>query len=414
MKRKPMQALAVILAVILVAQLGLLGYLHFAEKPEPTISAPATQPTTEPTAEPTSEPTAEPTAEPTTEPTEPPAEPTEPPQTSFVLTFTGDCTLGSLPSLFTVDQCFVPTVGEDYGYCFRNFAEVFAADDLTMINLESVFANQGVPSEKLFAFRGPTEYINILTSSSVEAVTLANNHTMDFGAEGYESTKQTLESGNVTYVEQDGSAIYTTEGGLVVGLYAAAFVRDNADMRQEIDSLKQRGAQIIVAAIHWGEEGYYRPIPAQTSWAHDLIDAGADIVWGNHPHTLQPIEYYKDGVIFYSLGNFSFGGNNFPLDLDAAVLQQEVVLDENGNATLGELTIIPCSISSMPVQNNFQPTPYEEGSPEYLRAMSKLDGTFKGANLVVNYDKLQSTEPTSPPTEQTPPADPAPEPPAEP
>ena len=68
----------------------------------------------------------------------------------------------------------------------------------------------------------------------------------------------------------------------------------------------------------------------------------------------------------------------------------------------------------MPVQNNFQPTPYEEGSPEYLRAMSKLDGTFKGANLVVNYDKLQSTEPTSPPTEQTPPADPAPEPPAEP
>ena len=126
------------LAVFLLTILLLAGCAKPAAEPETTVPETTLAETTVPTTE------AAPTTEPTTEPT---TVPTEPPEEHFLLTFTGDCTLGSLPSLFTVDQCFVPTVGEDYGYCFRNFAEVFAADDLTMINLESVFANQGVPAE---------------------------------------------------------------------------------------------------------------------------------------------------------------------------------------------------------------------------------------------------------------------------
>ena len=315
-------------------------------------------------------------------------QPTELTETSFLLTFTGDSTIGCAPNMEFNAYGYTHVVGEDYEYPFRNVAEYFRNDDLTLVNLESVLAEKGVgtPAPNTFVFRAPTAYVNILTSSSVEAVTLANNHYMDYGDGGYASTKQTLADAGVTYVEQNGSAIYTTESGLVVGLYAAAFLRYDDDMRNEIADLRSKGAQLIVAAMHWGNEGQYRPTHEQKDWAHTLIDAGVDIVWGHHSHVLQPIEEYNGGIIYYSLANFTFGGNTWPRDPDTAVLQQEVILGSDGSIKLGKLTIIPCRVSSADTGlNNYQPTPYEEGSAGYDRVMSKLEGTWTGPDLTVEY-----------------------------
>ena len=164
--------------------------------------------------------------------------------------------------------------------------------------------------------------------------------------------------------------------------------------------MRKAGAEIIIVAFHWGSEGVYRPDGGQTANAHACIDAGADIVYGHHPHVLQKIEEYNGGIIYYSLGNFSFGGNNFPQDYDSAVLQQEVIRTVEGEIKLGKLTIIPVSCSSITSHNNFQPTPYPVDSEEYARVMSKLDGTFKGPNLYVNYDKLEPTTPATQPATQ--------------
>ena len=98
---------------------------------------------------------------------------------------------------------------------------------------------------------------------------------------------------------------------------------------------------------------------------------------GHHPHVLQPIEYYKDGVIFYSLGNFSFGGNAGPSDMDTVILQQEVIRDAGGNVSLGALIAVPCSVSSVEGRNNYQPTPLAEGSDAYERVMQKLSGLWE-------------------------------------
>ena len=106
---------------------------------------------------------------------------------------------------------------------------------------------------------------------------------------------------------------------------------------------------------------------------------------GNHPHVLQPVEEYNGGLIYYSLGNFSFGGNDHPKDYDSAVLQQQVLRDPDGTIRLGELTVIPISISSVSDRNNYQPIPYEEGSEEYQRVMDKLNGTYSGANVIPSY-----------------------------
>ena len=317
------------------------------------------------------------------EPTEP--EPTEPQDEVFTLTFVGDCTLGSMPSWMSFPSSFVSVVGQNYDLPFQYVAEYFRNDDCTFVNLESVLANDGTPADKPFVFRGPTDYVNILTGSSVECVTLANNHTYDFGAAGYQTTKEVLTEAGVGYVQSHSSTVITTESGLKIGVYGVYFWVNMADLRAEIAQMREAGAEIIVAAAHWGDEGKYRANATQKSIAHSLIDAGVDIVWGHHPHVLQPIEEYNGGIIFYSLGNFSFGGNHNPGDKDTAVLQQQIIRDPEGNVSLGELTVIPCQLSSVSWKNDFQPKPYEEGTEAYDRTLSKLDGTYGGADVDLSY-----------------------------
>ena len=322
----------------------------------------------------------------TTEATEPPTTaPTEPPEEHFTLTFVGDCTLGSDPSTYDMAKGFIKTLGEDYRYPFANVASYFENDDFTMINLEGVFLNEGPRANKLFTFRGPEDYIQILTQNSVEGVTLSNNHTRDYHQKGYDNTKTLLDDAGIPYVERDSSRLLTTESGLTIGLYAATFTVDMKDLTAEVAALREQGAEVVVFAPHWGKEGYYYPLSHLVEYAHGAIDAGVDIVCGHHPHVLQRMEEYNGGVIFYSLGNFSFGGNLQPSDLDSVLVQQEYIRDQAGNIRRGELTVVPVCISSEPPFNNFQPTPYAEGSEEYQRVMDKLTGGWEGKRIPVNY-----------------------------
>ena len=420
MKRKILIALLIFCLMILAAEVGFLAYVEShpaGQTPEatvPTTEVPVT--TVDATEEiPTTVPATTGPAPTETEPVE-----TEPKEIRYVLSFAGDCTLASDPGNYTSPHGFIETVGTDYGYPFRNVMEYFENDDFTIINLESVLADSGYPASKLFTFKGPTAYTQIMTSSSVEAVTLANNHTGDYGQAGYESTTNALTQAGVPFVEENKTTLVTTESGLVIGLYADAFTFSVSDIQKNVKQLRDAGAEVVIFAAHWGKEGYYYPITDQIRYAHEAIDAGADIVYGHHPHVLNQIEEYNDGVIFYSMGNFSFGGNIQPPDLDTALVQLEVIRKEDGSICLGELKCIPMSVSSMEVQNNFQPTPYKEGSKEYDRVMSKLDGSFTGPDLNVNYDHLKPTEPpteepTTPPAEEptTPPAEEPTTPPAE-
>lgn len=417
MKKRNLIIALVICSVLLVAELAFLAVMFFRDRGDvilPTDPAASTETTvpnettlaTEPSWDtaPTDS-TAEAT-EPSSQATEPsqetepsdetePSQETEPGELRYVLTFVGDCTLASAQDKSNAVGSFIQTIGEDYDYPFRNVVQFFNDDDFTMVNLESVLADEGRSAGKTFTFKGPTAYTQILTGSSVEAVTLANNHTEDYGKDGYASTTAALENAGVAFVEKDGTLLFTTDSGLTIGIYAATFKVDKKDMQSDIAELRSQGAEIIVCAFHWGNEGQYRPTGDQQTNAHDAIDAGADIVYGSHPHVLQRIEEYNGGIIYYSLGNFSFGGNHFPRDMDSVIVRQEVIRREDGTVALGELTLIPVSISSMTGQNNFQPTPYEEGTKEYERTLTKLDGTFTGADLIVDYSFLEdNTEPS--------------------
>ena len=293
---------------------------------------------------------------------------------SFLLSFVGDCTLGSDARFYGVKHSFIDVIGEDYDYPFRNVVKYFQDDDCTFVNLETVLKDEGsIIKEDGFAFRGPTAYTKILTGSSVEAVTIANNHIRDYGVQGMESTRKALEEAELPYVEQDTYRIITTERGLKIGLYGGFFQVDVKKVEQAVAEMKRQGAELIVMAIHWGIEGYYRPNAEQEQLAHQLIDLGVDIVYGSHPHVLQRVEQYNGGIIYYSLANFSFGGNHFPRDMDTVILQQQVLRKKDGTVTLGTLTPIPACVSSQRPQNDFQPTPYEEGTEDYTRVLQKLE-----------------------------------------
>jgi poly-gamma-glutamate synthesis protein (capsule biosynthesis protein) len=295
-------------------------------------------------------------------------------------------------------------MGEDYSYPFKNTVQYFKDDDMTLANLECTFSDRALypGGDRTFTFRCPTAYVNILLEGSVEYVNTANNHFDDFGQNGIDDTFATLQTAGIPYGEKGESEIYVTASGLKIGIYCEPYNNNIKNTEQiknstveAVKMLKGMGAEYIICVYHWGNEGKYTVFESQSIPAHAAIDAGADLVYGSHPHVLQPIEEYNGGVIMYSLGNWSFGGNTHPSDPDTAFVQVTVKRDLDGTVTTEGYKAVPCCVSStFPPNfsnvkatdyNDYVPTPYEEGSEHYLRVMSKLDGTWKGGDLDIDY-----------------------------
>ncbi len=324
-------------------------------------------------------PSAAPAPEPTPSPTPEPKE--------FTLSFIGDITPDSVAYYRGSSVAYQNVVTPDnLGYVFEKTKQYFENDDFTMANFECALTNETTASDKNFTFRAPPEYAGILTEGSVEFVTLGNNHVLDYGQKGYDDTKAALDEYGIGYAGRDEYTVYETASGLKIGVYAVSFPDNTSQIERGVAALKEAGAEFIIAAIHWGDEGSYDVNSNQLTWGHAAVDAGADVVYGSHPHTLQPVEVYNGHYIFYSMGNWSFGGNTNPRDKDTVIAQLTVTRDGSGECSVTGVKLIPCASSGVVDGNNYQPVPYEEGSEEYERTISKLEGTFTGSNLTIPYE----------------------------
>lgn len=279
---------------------------------------------------------------------------------TLTMTFAGDCTLGtdknyenerSFNSRWQAEEA-------DATYFLRNVAELFGADDLTVVNMEGALTERGERADKSFAFRGKPEYAKILSSSSVEAATLANNHSQDYGQEGYDDTIAALDAEGVESFGYDRIA-YMDVKGVKVALVGSYFPEDSEEntkeMTDNIAAARAEGAQIVVVYVHWGQEHEYDITEGQQIAGRAAIDAGADLVVGSHPHVIQGWELYQGRYIVYSLGNFCFGGNTNPDDKDCLIFQQTFTVTGDEVAKDDKVNFIACSVSTEADRNTYQP-----------------------------------------------------------
>ena len=323
---------------------------------------------------------------------------------SLTLSVVGDCTLGT-DETFDYDTS-LNAYYENYGadYFLQNVKDIFSTDDLTIANFEGTLTDSDEREDKTFAFKAPASYASILTGGSVEAVNTANNHSHDYGEQSFDDTLAALDDAGIVHFGYDETAVMDVKG-IKVGLVGIYELYDHLEREQQlkdnIAKVKADGAQLIVVIFHWGNETETVPDSNQTTLGRIAIDEGADLVCGHHPHVLQGIETYKGRNIVYSLGNFCFGGNSSPSDMDTMIYQQTFTIDANGVKKDNVTNIIPCSISSAAYDgyNNYQPTPAE--GDEATRILGKINersswiSTAEGSTFTAKYNSNNDSQSSS-------------------
>ena len=323
---------------------------------------------------------------------------------SLTLSVVGDCTLGT-DETFDYDTS-LNAYYENYGadYFLQNVKDIFSTDDLTIANFEGTLTDSDEREDKTFAFKAPASYASILTGGSVEAVNTANNHSHDYGEQSFDDTLAALDDAGIVHFGYDETAVMDVKG-IKVGLVGIYELYDHLEREQQlkdnIAKVKADGAQLIVVIFHWGNETETVPDSNQTTLGRIAIDEGADLVCGHHPHVLQGIETYKGKNIVYSLGNFCFGGNSSPSDMDTMIYQQTFTIDADGIKKDNVTNIIPCSISSAAYDgyNNYQPTPAE--GDEATRILGKINersswiSTAEGSTFTAKYNSNNDSQSSS-------------------
>ncbi len=323
---------------------------------------------------------------------------------SLTLSVVGDCTLGT-DETFDYDTS-LNAYYENYGadYFLQNVKDIFSTDDLTIANFEGTLTDSDEREDKTFAFKAPASYASILTGGSVEAVNTANNHSHDYGDQSFDDTLAALDDAGIVHFGYDETAVMDVKG-VKVGLVGIYELYDHLEREQQLKNniakVKADGAQLIVVIFHWGNETETVPDSNQTTLGRIAIDEGADLVCGHHPHVLQGIETYKGRNIVYSLGNFCFGGNSSPSDMDTMIYQQTFTIDADGVKKDNVTNIIPCSISSAAYDgyNNYQPTPAE--GDEATRILGKINersswiSTAEGSSFTAKYNSNNDSQSSS-------------------
>lgn len=275
---------------------------------------------------------------------------------TFTVTVGGDTTLGSTDALRKRDDCFEKVVeAKGYDWPFSGLAGLFSQDDMTLVNFEGTLTESEKKKDKKFNFKAPAEYAAILTSGSVEAANLANNHIVDYGDGGKEDTIQNLQDAGLI-VSGGGLLGIFEQDGVKVGMtgYCFPYSKGKKDISKDVKTLREMGCQIVIASFHWGSEYSYDFTAEQRSIGRAAINAGADVVVGHHPHVVQGIERYKGRYILYSLGNLVFGGNVDPDDRDAYVARLHFTVTEDGSEP-PELEIVPIRLTAQADGTDYRP-----------------------------------------------------------
>lgn len=277
------------------------------------------------------------------------------------LTFVGDCMLSTYKGQYYEGSFSWYAANYPNTYFFEKVQDYFSNDDFTIVNLENVLTDNKLSEvwkdhSPAYWYKAPTSNAKILTASSIEAVSLANNHFGDYGTQGRKDTMNAVSSVGIPYGTND-QTIYLEKDGFKIavichGLWSEWQANDIIARIKEASS--KSDYQIVF--YHGGTERIHSPEQWKIRASRSLVDAGADLVIGNHPHVLQPMEMYNGVRIIYSLGNFCFGGSSKP-ENRTVIYQIHLTIDKKtGKLDSWTDEIIPCYVYTGNT-NNWQPAP---------------------------------------------------------
>jgi poly-gamma-glutamate capsule biosynthesis protein CapA/YwtB (metallophosphatase superfamily) len=314
-----------------------------------------------------------------------------PAEDRIVIAAVGDIMLGGRAEPFLKE--FGPA------YPFGNIMSVLSRADLVAGNLESAISLQGVPvPDKTFTLRVGPIATQTLLSGNIKVVSLANNHSMDFGPLALRDTLQYLDDAGILYTgagldiaQARVPAIVKIKGRTLAFLsYSLTFPLDfyasqgkpgtapgYADfVKADIEKVRPR-ADLVVVSFHWGAELMTAAKDYQIELGHQAVDWGADLVLGHHPHVLQELELYKGRLIAYSLGNFIFGSESNRTNSSMILL-----LTFQGNA-LARVEAVPLDVNNYRVK--YQPRILKgQQAADVLNALNVASGRFKTSLTMTN------------------------------
>lgn len=298
---------------------------------------------------------------------------------SIVVSFTGDMLLASLHGKRAAGNFLDYAARQEPEYFLQHVRPIFEADDFTVVNLENVLTDRNLtPKEKstdpAYWFRAPAANAGILTSSGVEAVSLANNHTGDYSTAGYKDTVKAVSAAGLEYGGNDRTFYLEKNGYRVAVICHGLWNEGQAGTIIQRLRAAEKNSDFQVVFYHGGVEGVHAPEAWRVRASRRLVDNGADLVLGNHPHVLQPREVYKGREIVYSLGNFCFGGSRSPEN--RTIIYQLILQVENGELVSASSELIPCYVHTGGRVNNYCPAPIED-EEQARRVLDFMDGRAK-------------------------------------
>ncbi|MBU8568560.1 CapA family protein [Virgibacillus pantothenticus] len=310
----------------------------------------------------------------------------------ITLSMVGDTSFGTYPEApkhLQFNTVFEKNNGDNQ-YVFKNSMPWFHSDDYTVINAESAFTTRTDAQDKKWRIKSDPKYAAFLPASGIEAANLANNHTMDYFAAGYEDTLNAFKKHDVAVFNEDIPLTKSINGIETIFLGYDYRYKKSADsylhhIIQDVQKYKKED-NLVIVNMHWGIE--YMEIPAtyQTKFGHATIDAGADIIIGHHPHRLQSVEKYNGKYIIYSMGDYAFGADPTLKSRQTAIFRLTFAKENNAIVTKG-LRIVPTLENSngSETENNYQPLPvFGKEAKEIVNELVRISNLIP--NGVIEYD----------------------------
>lgn len=292
------------------------------------------------------------------------------------LSIAGDCLLATYRGQYYAGSFSDYAASQPSSYFFEKVRHIFSADDFTLVNLENVLTDRPLAERDkgegtAYWFKAPAANARILTDGGVEAVSLANNHTGDYGPQGFADTAAAVEAAGLPFGTNE-QTVYLEKNGFIIAVICHGLWNEG-QASQIVRRIEEASAQsdYQIVLYHGGAEGVHQPEDWRVRASRRLADAGADLVLGSHPHVLQPEEVYNGVPIVYSLGNFCYGGNRSPEN--RTVIYKVLLTVEDGRVVSQATDMVPCYVYTGST-NNWQPAPITDEA-ERQRVLDFMGGT---------------------------------------